>query len=143
LTLFGDWMIFTPLKAVLKYSQVLENFEWKIVLVPWEIFVAITPFLVAAIQESNSVILSASIILTFLTVLSIILNNFQYIQGLFFVPQPVIDIAVVLEETDPTAPDKTPRSGMRPINFVKDQFHAQFLWNANLHNDKKSVRHKV
>ena len=136
-------MIFTPLKAVLKYSQISENFEWKMVLIPWEIFVAIIPVLVAAIQQSNSVILSASVVLTFLTVLSIILNNFQYIESLFFVSQPVIETAVVLDDTDPTAVDKTPKSGMRPINFVKDQFHAQFLWNANLHNDKKSVRHKV
>jgi hypothetical protein len=141
LTFFGDWILIMSVSTIISVMRKcginsLPSFDWKMLLIPWEIVVAIIPVFVAIAQQLNSVILTASIVIACVTVLSILLQNLYLVDTLLSMGPETEVTSEVLEET----PDA---KMVQTVNFIKDPFHAQFVWNAHLYNDKKSVRHKV
>ena len=106
----------------------------------WEIIRALVPVFIALAQQQNSAIIVASSILSCTTVLSIILKNFQLFQMVW---QSTTSLQSI--KRSQVAPDDVDATlGEKPkVNFVKDKFHAEFIWNANQYNDKKDARHRV
>jgi hypothetical protein len=142
-TFFGDWIliafarttIYIVQRFIVHSKNSLPVMDGTIWLIAWDIFRATTPLLIAAALQFNIVTIVASVILTCITVLSIILNFLMKEKS------SITEVlSAVIDEKSDEKNAVTPKQ--ESIDFVK-QFHAQFAWNATTHNEKKDVRHRV
>jgi hypothetical protein len=155
LNFFEDWVFYMFVKLLAFISSKFnvsfpEPGWWHLLLLPWQIFRATVPVTIALAQQSDSVILTASVIIACLAILSSVVQNIPFVDSVIESVESAETLAAPRATGKPldiikdkSLEDAGPSNGTQALNFVKDKFHAEFLWNANLYHKDKGVRHRV